>query len=52
MKKLVINNIMKYIKKRTNYNNQQLLEIEYGITSIYLTISKNEKHKCLKCISA
>lgn len=40
MKKLVINNIMKYIKKRTNYNNQQLLEIEYGITSIYLTISK------------
>lgn len=40
MKKIVISNIMKYIKKRTNYNNQQLLEIEYGLTGIYLTISK------------
>ena len=40
MKKLVINNIMKYIKNRTNYNDQQLLEIEYGLTGIYLTITK------------
>lgn len=40
MKKFIINNVMNYIKKNTNYNNIKLKEIEYGLVSIYLTISK------------
>lgn len=40
MKKFFINNIMSYIKKNSNYNSIKLKEIEYGLISIYLTISK------------
>ena len=31
---------MNYIKKKTKYDNTKLKEIEYGIVSIYLTLSK------------
>lgn len=40
MKKFIINKCMNYIKKNTNYNKTKLEEIEYGLVSIYLTISK------------
>lgn len=40
MKKIIIKKIIKYIKNNCNYNKQQLLEIEYGLLSIYLSISK------------
>ena len=40
MKKIVINKCMNYIKKNTNYSDIKLKEIEYGLVSIYLTISK------------
>jgi len=40
LKKFIINKCMNYIKKTNNYNEIQLKEIEYGITSVYLTISK------------
>ena len=40
MKKFIINNCMNYIKKHTNYSDEKLKEIEYGIVSIYLTFSK------------
>lgn len=40
MKKLIIDKIMNYIKRNTNYDDYKIKEIEYGIVSIYLTISK------------
>lgn len=40
MKKIVMKKIMNYVKNNTKYNDTQLLEIEYGLTGIYLTISK------------
>ena len=40
MKKFIVNNVMNYIKTNTNYNDIKLKEIEYGIVSIYITISK------------
>lgn len=40
MKKFIINKCMDYIKDNTNYDSVKLLEIEYGLVSIYLTISK------------
>lgn len=40
MKKIVISSVMKYIKRNTKYTERQLLEIEYGLVGIYLTISK------------
>lgn len=40
MKKFIISHCMNYIKKYTNYTNKELKEIEYGITGIYLTLSK------------
>lgn len=40
MKKFIIHKCMKYIKKNTNYDKVKLKEIEYGLVSIYLTISK------------
>lgn len=40
MKKFIINKCMNYIKKNTNYNKTKLEEIEYGLVSIYLMISK------------
>lgn len=40
MKKFIINHCMNYIKKYNNYDDVKLKEIEYGLVSIYLTISK------------
>lgn len=40
MKKKIINKLMKYIEQNSNYNKIKLKEIEYGLVSIYLTISK------------
>ena len=40
MKKFIISKTMKYIKKNTNYDDIKLKEIEYGLVSIYLMISK------------
>lgn len=40
MKKYIINKCMTYIKNNTNYDSVKLKEIEYGLVSIYLTISK------------
>lgn len=40
MKKFIINKCMNYIKNNTDYDDIKLKEIEYGIVSIYLTISK------------
>lgn len=40
MKKFITNQCMNYIKKNTNYDDIKLKEIEYGLISIYLTLSK------------
>ena len=40
MKKFIISKCMNYIKKNTNYNDIKLKEIEYGIVSVYLTLTK------------
>lgn len=40
MKKIIMNFIMNYIKKNSNYSKNELLEIEYGLVGIYLTLSK------------
>lgn len=40
MKKFITKKCMDYIKKNTNYDDIKLKEIEYGIVSIYLTVSK------------
>ena len=40
MKKFIINNLMNYIKRNTNYNTTKLAEIKYGLESLYLTFSK------------
>jgi len=40
MKKFIISKCMNYIRKNTEYDDIKLKEIEYGIVSIYLTISK------------
>ena len=40
MKKIIINHWLSIIKKYTNYDETKLKEIEYGLTGIYLTISK------------
>ena len=40
MKKFIVNKIMSYIKNNTEYDDIKLKEIEYGIVSIYITISK------------
>lgn len=40
MKKIIVNHWMKIIKNNKNYDNVKLTEIEYGLTTIYLTISK------------
>ncbi len=40
MKSFVINGLMSYIKKNTNYNETKLKEIKYGLEGIYLVISK------------
>ena len=40
MKKVIITKCINYIKKYTNYDEIKLKEIEYGLISIYLTISK------------
>ena len=40
MKKIINGKLMNYISNKTDYNEIHLKEIEYGLTSIYLTISK------------
>ena len=40
MKNFVINNLMKTVKKSCSYNETQLEEVEYGLVSLYLLISK------------
>lgn len=40
MKKFIIESCMNYIKKHGNYTDENLKEIEYGLISIYLTVSK------------
>ena len=40
MKKIVLNHWMNIIKNNKRYDNVKLAEIEYGLTAIYLTISK------------
>lgn len=40
MKKFIIGHCMNYIKSNSDYSNSKLQEIEYGLVSIYLTISK------------
>ena len=40
MKKIVLNHWMNIIKQNKSYDNVKLAEIEYGLTAIYLTISK------------
>lgn len=40
MKNIIIKCIMKYISNNTNYSKKKLVEIEYGLTGIYLTLSK------------
>lgn len=40
MKKWIINKLMNYIKKYNNYSETKLQEIEYGLVSIYLSVSK------------
>ena len=40
MKDFIIGKCMNSVKKNTNYDDVKLKEIEYGLVSIYLTISK------------
>ena len=40
MKKIIINHWMNIIKKNKDYNEIKLAEIEYGLTGMYLTLSK------------
>ena len=40
MKKIILSHCMNIIKNNKNYDNVKLAEIEYGLTSIYLTFSK------------
>lgn len=40
MKEVIINKILKYVKKYLNYGNDKLSEIKYGFEILYLTITK------------
>lgn len=40
MKNFIIKKCINYIEKNTNYKKDKLKEIEYGLVSIYLTITK------------
>lgn len=40
MKKFIINKIMNSIKTKENYDEEKLLEIKYGLESLYITITK------------
>lgn len=40
MKKFIMHKCMAYIKNNTNYDEIKLKEIEYGLVTIYLTITK------------
>lgn len=40
MKKIIMKKVMNYISRKCNYTEEQLIEIEYGLTGIYLTFSK------------
>lgn len=41
MKKIVVNHWMNIIKKNKDYDDIKLKEIEYGLTGLYLTLSKS-----------
>ena len=41
MQTKVVNFIMDNIKKNCSYNDTKLLEIKYGIETLYLTITKS-----------
>ena len=40
MKKFLITKCMNYIKRNNDYSDTKLKEIEYGLVSIYLTLTK------------
>ena len=40
MQKIIINHWINIIRKSNNYDNIKLEEIKYGLTGIYLTLSK------------
>lgn len=40
MKDLIVGNCLNYISEYNNYSDEKLKEIEYGLVSIYLTVSK------------
>ena len=40
MKNIIVNNYINYIKQNKNYSKEMLEKIEYGLTGLYLTISK------------
>lgn len=40
MKNIVVNSLIKFIKKQKNYSNEKIEIIKYGLEGIYLTISK------------
>ena len=40
MKEVIVNNLINNISKHYNYDNTKLMEIKYGIETIYLTITK------------
>ena len=40
MKKVIISKCMNYIKHKGNYSKDELKRIEYGLVSIYLTVTK------------
>lgn len=40
MKNVILNNAIKLIKENKNFSDEKLLEIRYGLESIYLTITK------------
>ena len=40
MKDFIIRKCMSYVKKNTNYDKQKLIEIKYGLSTLYLVISK------------
>ena len=40
MKEIIINKAMNYIKKKGNYSEEKLAEIKYGLSTLYINITK------------
>ena len=40
MKEIIINKAMKHIKKKGNYTEEKLAEIKYGLSTLYINITK------------